>query len=104
MKRPELRISILLLLNIFIRPEPSMAAPSREQISKELMSKTFWLKTHEYAFGTPQDSKWSSRKIYTGNITITHPDPRVEHSLVTEGSPKGNEEILINGNKNWKAK
>ena len=104
MKRRDLRIWLLLLLNVFVGPEALLTAPSGEQISKELMSKTFWLKTHEYAFGTPQDSKWSSRKIYTGEITIAHPDPRVEHSLVTEGSPKGNEVILINGKEDWKAK
>lgn len=104
MKRPDLSIWLLLLLNVFVGPEALLTALSGEQISQELMSKTFRLKTHEYAFGTPQDSKWSSRKIYTGEITIAHPDPRVEHSLVTDVSPKENEVILINGNKNWKAK
>jgi len=105
MKRLDLRISILLLLNVFARPEAILAAPSREQISKELMSKTFWLKTHEDVFGRPRDSRWSSRMIYTGEITMAHPEPRVDHPLDSPGSPKAeNEEILINGMKDWEAK
>ena len=105
MKRPNLRIWLLLLITVFVQPEALFASPSKEQISKELMSKTFWLKTQEDAFGTPRDGRWSNRLIYTGSITMAHPDARVEHTLATPGSSKTkNEEILINGMKNWKAK
>jgi hypothetical protein len=105
MKRPDLIIWFLLLLSVLVRPEALLAAPSREQIFKELMSKTFWLKTHVDAFGRPRDSRWSSRMIYTGEITMAHPEPRVDHPLDSPGSPKAeNEEILINGMKDWEAK
>ena len=89
MKRPDLRIWLLLLLNVFIWPEALLAAPSREQISKELMSKTFRLKTHEDAFGTPRDSRWSSRKIYTGEITMVHPAHRSRTFFSYRRIPQG---------------
>ena len=105
MRRPTLIIWFLMFLNVFVLPEALLAAPSGEQISKELRSKTFRLKTHLDAFGPPRVSRLSSRMIYTGKIILAHPDCSVGHSLVTPGSSKAKSEvILINGKENWKAK
>jgi hypothetical protein len=99
----DMSISLFLLVSLFVLPGIAWAPPSGEQISKELRSKTFRLKTHEEAFGKPRSSSWNGRKIYAADIRIAG-SAISDFRALTNASQTKRKLILINGNRDWTAK
>jgi hypothetical protein len=81
------RSSLPALLGILILSSAGISKDTSKQLSTELKSKAFRLKTHENLFARPGFSKWNWERtvVFSADISIV------------------GDEVSISGNKNWKS-
>lgn len=93
---------LFLIFSCVLGSKINLGNPSWEGSPKELKLKVFRLKTDVNAFGKPQESRWSSRRIYYGKISLPEKDfPSRTESGKAPIPLNQRKDVLINGKKTW---